>query len=91
MNIMTNTMTAPDKPRRGRPFGSGDSRPRSYTTRKFKQLDLATAIKAAKNAGLENFRVDIDSKGTISVVPLLPGDAAAEPKGTNEWDEVLKD
>jgi hypothetical protein len=46
------------------------------------------AIKAARNAGLENFRVEIDKKGTISVVPLAPGEARFT-EGANEWDEVL--
>jgi hypothetical protein len=32
------------------------------------------AIKAARAAGLENFRVDIDKQGTISVVPMGPGE-----------------
>jgi hypothetical protein len=63
----------------------------------FRQRDLKQAIKAAQAAGLENFRVDVDRNGTISVVSLAPGDTATagldskEPKWPNEWDEVLKE
>ena len=56
----------------------------------FRQRDVKEAIKAARNAGLENFRVDIDRRtGVISVVPTAPGDAS-QPEA-NEWDEVLND
>ena len=55
----------------------------------FKQRDLQAAIKAARNAGLENFRVDIDKHGTISVVPMAPGEGA-QKQGT-QWDKLLED
>jgi hypothetical protein len=57
----------------------------------FRQRDVKEAIKAARNAGLENFRIDIDKQGTISVVPMAPGESAPENKGkgTNEWDDDL--
>jgi hypothetical protein len=55
----------------------------------FKQRDLKEAIKAARNAGLENFRIEIDRSGTISVVPLAPGESEPSNKGTNEWDDDL--
>jgi hypothetical protein len=48
---------------------------------------LQAAIKAARHAGLENFRVDVDKQGTISVVPMAPGEP--NKQGENEWDEVL--
>ena len=54
----------------------------------FRQRDVKEAIKAARNAGLENFRVDIDKNGTISVVPMAPGESVPS-KGTNEWDDDL--
>jgi hypothetical protein len=54
----------------------------------FRQRDLKTAIKAARDAGLQNFRVEIDKRGTISVVPLAPGEPVPS-KGTNEWDDDL--
>jgi hypothetical protein len=56
----------------------------------FRQRDLKTAIKAARDAGLENFRVDIDKRGTISVVPLAPGEPVPNKQGNkNEWDDDL--
>lgn len=76
-------MTAHDPSRRGRPPGSADSRPR--------RMALLGAIRAARNAGLRNFRVDIDREGTISVFSLADGDMSAKPGGANEWDEVLKE
>jgi hypothetical protein len=53
----------------------------------FRQRDLKEAIKAARNAGLENFRVDVDRNGTISVVPMTASDLA-DGKGTG-WDKLL--
>ena len=53
----------------------------------FRQRDLREAIKAARNAGLENFRVDIDRNGTISVVPMAPGET--KEKGDDEWADDL--
>jgi hypothetical protein len=53
----------------------------------FRQRDVKEAIKAARNAGLENFRVDIDRSGVISVVPLAAGETAQ--KGGDEWDDDL--
>ena len=53
----------------------------------FKQRDLKEAIKAARKAGLENFRVDIDKNGTISVVPMAPGET--KEKGDDEWADDL--
>ena len=55
----------------------------------FRQRDVKEAIKAARNAGLENFRVDIDKHGTISVVPMAPGEGA-QKQGT-QWDKLLED
>lgn len=56
----------------------------------FKQRDVKAVIKAARNAGLENFRVDIDKHGTISVVPMAPGEPAPNTQGNkNEWDDDL--
>ena len=51
----------------------------------FRQRDVKEAIKAARNAGLTNFRVEIDRNGTISVVPTAPGEPGPS-KGVNEWD-----
>ena len=92
MNIMTahDDKLAPAEPRQARLKGSRGGRPAgtSYT---FTQRDLKAAIKAARDAGLENFRIDIDKNGTISVVPLAGNLPAETGKGANEWDEVLKE
>jgi hypothetical protein len=54
----------------------------------FRQRDLKEAIKAAKAAGLQNFRVDVDKKsGVISVVTMAPGEAVQ--KGDDEWADDL--
>jgi hypothetical protein len=56
----------------------------------FRQRDVKEAIKAARNAGLENFRVDISKEGTISVVPMAPGESVQNNQGNkNEWDDDL--
>jgi hypothetical protein len=54
----------------------------------FRQRDVKEAIKAARKAGLENFRVDIDKRGTISVVPLAPGETKPS-KEVDEWADDL--
>ena len=51
----------------------------------FRQRDVAAAIKAAKAAGLEVARVEVDKTGKIVVVTIKG--AAASPD--NEWDTVL--
>ena len=53
----------------------------------FRQRDVKEAIKAARNAGLENFRVEIDKSGKITVVPTAPGET--KEKGDDEWADDL--
>jgi hypothetical protein len=55
----------------------------------FRQRDLREAIKAARRAGLENFRVEVDKAGVISVVPMKPGEMTPTKEGVNEWDADL--
>jgi len=55
--------------------------------RTFRQRDLAAAIKAAKAAGLEVARVEVDKTGKIVVVTTK---GAIEPAPGNEWDTVLE-
>ena len=57
----------------------------------FRQRDVKEAIKAARNAGLENFRVDIDKHGTISIVPMTPSVGTQRQGTPNKWDDVLHD
>jgi hypothetical protein len=54
---------------------------------KFRQRDIREMIKAARSAGLTNFRIDVDKHGTISVVPLAPGEPGKE---ANSWDDDAK-
>jgi len=53
----------------------------------FRQRDVAAAIKAARQAGIEIARVKIEKDGTITVVSGAAPAAALPP--ANEWDEVL--
>jgi hypothetical protein len=56
----------------------------------FKQRDLKAAIRAARDAGLESFRVDVGKDGTISVVPTTaPGEPGPSKEANNEWDDDL--
>jgi hypothetical protein len=48
---------------------------------------VEVAIKAAVKAGMGTFRVDIDKQGTISVVPMGPGEKVQ--KGDDEWADDL--
>jgi len=53
---------------------------------RFRQSDLTRAMKAAKAAGLELARIEIDIDGTIKIIPGSP-----EPEPIkNEWDEVFE-
>ena len=52
----------------------------------FRQRDVTAAIRAAKAAGEEVLRVEIDRSGRIVVVTARG--SAAEPQA-NEWDDLL--
>jgi hypothetical protein len=52
----------------------------------FKQRDVSAAIRAAKTAGLEVARVEVDRAGKIVIVTTK---GAIEPVPGNEWDEVF--
>jgi hypothetical protein len=51
---------------------------------RFKQSDVARAMKGAKNAGVD-VRVEIVLDGKMSIIPVKGDD----PPKTNEWDEAL--
>ena len=53
----------------------------------FKQRDIAAAIRAARQAGIEVARIKIEKDGTITIIFGTP---AAELLPANEWDEVLE-
>jgi len=59
----------------------------------FKESDLTRAVKAARKAGLEVERVEVDRDGKIVIITGKPG-ASGELNGNgsaeNPWDEVLK-
>jgi hypothetical protein len=53
----------------------------------FRQRDVTAALRAARNAGAEVARVEID-KGKIIIVIGKPNEAMPEgQEGANEWDE----
>jgi hypothetical protein len=52
---------------------------------RFRERELARAVRAAKSAGGE--RVEIDPTGKISIVIGKPG----ESESKNSWDDVLTD
>jgi hypothetical protein len=52
---------------------------------RFKQSDVARAMKGAKNAGVD-VRVEIALDGNMSIIPLS---GSQDPLKTNEWDTVL--
>lgn len=49
----------------------------------FKQADLVRVFKAAKAAGIEDVRVDIDPSGKLTVTT---GELAEKPE-PNPWDD----
>ena len=56
----------------------------------FRQRDVTAAIKAAKAAGLEIVRIEVDKTGRIVVVtrkePVATADGVPQ---ANEWDSTL--
>jgi hypothetical protein len=56
----------------------------------FKKRDVEAAIKAARDAGCEVQRIEIDRDGKIVIVTGRPLETAA-PALKNPWDEVLED
>lgn len=54
----------------------------------FRQRDMAAAIKAARQAGCEVVKVEVDKEGKIVV--WTSGDAASQSHPANEWDEVTE-
>jgi hypothetical protein len=61
---------------------------RSPTT--FRQRDVAAAIRAAKQAGIEVARIEIDQNGRIVLV-AKGGDGDPAPALSNEWDVVFSE
>jgi hypothetical protein len=54
----------------------------------FRQRDVTAALKAARDAGAEVVRVEIDKTGKIIIVMRKPNGAEpSDTERTNEWDE----
>jgi hypothetical protein len=59
----------------------------------FRKRDLEVAVRAARDAGIEVVRVEVDRQGRISIVAGKPEEpittAAAIPeKDEHEWDDL---
>jgi hypothetical protein len=52
----------------------------------FRESDVRRAIRAARAAGIEIGRIEVDKDGKIVVVAGKPAEAEAKP--ANEWDGV---
>jgi hypothetical protein len=56
----------------------------------FRRRDVTAAIKAARDAGVEVARVEVDKAGKIIVVAKTEGEQITEINANgNPWDEVL--
>ena len=55
----------------------------------FRQRDVTAAVKAARAAGVEVARVEVDKNGKIIVIAGKPGCENGKTDG-NPWDEVLE-
>ncbi|HEY7806737.1 MAG TPA: hypothetical protein VIC34_06000 [Croceibacterium sp.] len=62
------------------------SRGESGDKGRWRQSDIKRAIAAAKQAGLESYRVEIAPDGTISIIVGAPSDTA-DP---NSYDDLLR-
>jgi hypothetical protein len=54
----------------------------------FRQQDVTRAARAARAAGLEVQRIEIDKTGKIVVVAGKPKEQPDEGSGGNEWDRI---
>jgi hypothetical protein len=54
----------------------------------FRQSDLARALRAARAAGLEIARVEVDRTGKITVIPGKPDSGDQEQEGSNDWADA---
>lgn len=79
---LANTLAIRDRGNRVMPRNKGDQC-------NFRQRDVMAVIKAARRAGLENFRVDVTDTGTISVTTTAPDQKPAEEK--DSWSDYLQD
>jgi hypothetical protein len=58
----------------------------------FRQRDMAAAIKAARAAGCEVARIEVDKTGKIVVILRNGKECSAEHESSwgNEWDAILE-
>ena len=57
--------------------GAGAAEPRGKTA--WRQSDIRRAIAAAEQAGLESYRVEIATDGTLSIIVGAPAETASDP------------
>ncbi len=57
---------------------------------RFRQLDVARALKGARDAGIEPKRLEIDASGKIvlAFTEVAPADAVTTEEA-NPWDEAI--
>lgn len=62
----------------------------SHGPQRFRESEIRRAIKAARAAGLEIARLDINKDGGFAIIPGKPTDetAAQTEYPLNEWDDV---
>jgi len=68
----------------------------SHGPYRFRESEMRRAIKAARSAGIEIARIELNRDGAIVVVPgkpaeVAPLDAPTAHKSPNPWDRVLTD
>jgi hypothetical protein len=63
--------------------------PRGLTT--FRQRDVAAAIKAARHAGLEVARVEIDKTGKIVIVSSIGVPPPLPEPELDEWEARIRE
>lgn len=56
----------------------------------FKQTDVVRAVKAARAAGLEIGRIEIERNGRIVIIPGPANQGHQEEEERNPWDVVLQ-
>ena len=60
----------------------------SHGPYRFRETEMRRAIKAARSAGIEIARLDVNKDGGFAIIPGKP-DGGGNGGASNPWDEVL--
>lgn len=60
----------------------------SHGPQRFRESEIRRAIKAARSAGLEIARLDINKDGGFAIIPGTPTEPSTQSAPPNPWDDA---